>query len=66
MDSDRIMVLSGGRMIEFDTPQVLLQNKESLFTHLVEQFDPKETRQLKETATSKNKITDISGWLIAC
>ncbi|KAL7753938.1 hypothetical protein RI367_000870 [Sorochytrium milnesiophthora] len=36
MDSDRILVLDQGRVAEFDTPQVLLQNPESAFAKLVE------------------------------
>ncbi|KAF8938179.1 hypothetical protein BGZ58_001414 [Dissophora ornata] len=34
MDSDRILVLEKGRVAEFDTPQALLQKKDSLFCSL--------------------------------
>jgi ABC-type multidrug transport system fused ATPase/permease subunit len=31
MDSDRILVLDKGNVAEFDAPQTLLDNKESIF-----------------------------------
>ncbi|BFZ59390.1 ATP-binding cassette glutathione S-conjugate transporter ycf1 [Saitoella coloradoensis] len=37
MDSDKILVLSAGRVAEFDTPANLLENKDSLFYALVEE-----------------------------
>lgn len=37
MDSDRIIVLSAGKIAEFDKPSVLLQNKDSLFYSLCKQ-----------------------------
>ena len=37
MDSDRVMVLSGGTVVEFDAPQVLLEREDSAFAHLVQQ-----------------------------
>ncbi|KAG5362582.1 Metal resistance protein [Yarrowia sp. B02] len=35
MDSDRIMVLDAGKVVEFDKPEELLKNKDSLFYGLV-------------------------------
>ncbi|KAG0232674.1 Canalicular multispecific organic anion transporter 2 [Actinomortierella wolfii] len=35
VDSDKILVLEKGRVAEFDSPKVLLQNKDSIFTSLV-------------------------------
>ncbi|KAF9585524.1 hypothetical protein BGW38_001959 [Lunasporangiospora selenospora] len=37
MDSDRILVLEQGEVVEFDSPQTLLQNPESLFFKLAHQ-----------------------------
>ncbi|KAJ2078167.1 hypothetical protein H4R24_004671 [Coemansia sp. RSA 988] len=37
IDSDMILVVDGGRLAEYDTPQNLLANKESIFTKLVEE-----------------------------
>ncbi|KAK4685724.1 hypothetical protein P7C73_g4418, partial [Tremellales sp. Uapishka_1] len=37
MDSDKVLVMSEGRVSEFDTPEVLLENPESVFYSLVEE-----------------------------
>nr|XP_039268767.1 multidrug resistance-associated protein 4-like [Styela clava] len=36
VDSDRVMVLDAGKVIEFDHPHTLLQNPETLFSKMVE------------------------------
>lgn len=37
MDSHRVLVMSEGRVAEYDTPQVLMQRPESLFFSLVQE-----------------------------
>ena len=37
VDSDRVLVMDNGRMMEFDTPARLLQNPQSIFARLVRQ-----------------------------
>ena len=37
IDSDRVIVMDNGRIIEFDTPMNLLQNPQSIFTRLAQQ-----------------------------
>ncbi|KAJ1789366.1 Canalicular multispecific organic anion transporter 1, partial [Coemansia sp. RSA 2167] len=37
IDSDMILVVDGGRLAEYDTPQNLLDNKNSLFAKLIEE-----------------------------
>ncbi|KAL3108383.1 hypothetical protein niasHT_015305 [Heterodera trifolii] len=47
MDYDRIMVLSGGQLIEFDTPSNLLANKKSKFHELVK-MDEEQTDETEK------------------
>ncbi|KAJ7773843.1 hypothetical protein B0H16DRAFT_1510188 [Mycena metata] len=42
MDADRIMVLDAGRIAEFDSPKVLLQDEGSMFRALVDESGDKE------------------------
>ncbi|KAJ2802087.1 hypothetical protein H4R20_003417, partial [Coemansia guatemalensis] len=37
IDSDMVLVIDGGRLAEYDTPQNLLTNKDSIFAKLVEE-----------------------------
>lgn len=39
MDYDKILVLGAGKMLEFDTPETLKQNKDSYFAKLVQAMD---------------------------
>ncbi|CAF4400641.1 unnamed protein product, partial [Adineta steineri] len=52
IDSDRVMVLSNGMLVEFDSPQVLLSNTNSQFTLLVEQAGIAEAEYLRTLANS--------------
>lgn len=37
VDSDRVLVMDNGRIIEFDTPKKLMENSQSTFARLVHQ-----------------------------
>ena len=52
MDSDRILVLSAGRIREFDAPHVLL-NDHGLLARMVEQTGPTESQRLRRIAAEK-------------
>ncbi|KAG5877618.1 hypothetical protein JTB14_015566 [Gonioctena quinquepunctata] len=40
MDSDKVLVLDAGQVVEYDHPHVLLQNKDGVFFKLVEESGP--------------------------
>ena len=48
IDSDRIMVMDAGELVEFDSPKALLENTSSIFYMLVQETGFSET--LRETA----------------
>ncbi|UJR10923.1 hypothetical protein I4U23_015108 [Adineta vaga] len=59
IDSDRILVLGNGEVLEFDTPNVLLANRTSEFALLVAQTGPAEAeylRSLAKTAATSVKL----------
>lgn len=37
MDSDRVLVMDGGEVVEYDKPSELLRNETGIFRKLVEQ-----------------------------
>ena len=39
MDSDRIIVMEEGKIVEFDTPNVLLENENGIFFEMVKKND---------------------------
>lgn len=44
VDSDKVLVLSDGRIAEYDTPATLLENKNSLFAKLVAEYSIRSTK----------------------
>ncbi|KAK5646553.1 hypothetical protein RI129_005017 [Pyrocoelia pectoralis] len=59
MDSDKILVLEGGNVLEFDHPYVLLQNERSIFYSMAQQSGSAMRDALKEvrhTLTRKSHI----------
>lgn len=50
MDSDKIIVLDDGCLMEFDTPSQLLENPEGYLTKLVDQTGPRAKKKLVEMA----------------
>ncbi|CAF0930502.1 unnamed protein product [Adineta steineri] len=57
IDSDRILVLSNGEVVEFDTPSSLLANSNSYFTSLVQQTGSNEAEYLRTLANRTNMNT---------
>ncbi|KAI8809085.1 P-loop containing nucleoside triphosphate hydrolase protein [Cladochytrium replicatum] len=53
---DRVMVLDGGNLVEFDTPHNLLQNDISFFTNLLEATGKENARVLRKVAADKNML----------
>lgn len=50
MDSDRVLVMSGGKVVEFDHPYNLLQIESGHFTKMIEKTGPTMSYQLKNVA----------------
>jgi len=53
IDSDRILVMEAGNIIEFDTPAALLSKPDGAFTKLVDQTGPDSAASLRKIAFSK-------------
>ena len=50
MDSDKVLVMNSGKMVEFDHPHYLLQNPDGYFTKMVEETGPSMTIALRDVA----------------
>ncbi|KAL1496964.1 hypothetical protein ABEB36_008007 [Hypothenemus hampei] len=57
IDSDKVLVMGNGEVLEFDHPHVLLQNPESAFMKLVKETGNSMTEQLKAAANEAWKIS---------
>ncbi|KAJ4437620.1 Multidrug resistance-associated protein 4, partial [Periplaneta americana] len=51
MDSDKVLVMDAGTMVEFDHPHLLLQNKDGFLYNMVQQTG----KAMIETLTNKAK-----------
>ena len=51
MDSDKILVLADGEIMEFDSPGKLLENPNGYLSQLVDQTGPSAKRKLIQMAT---------------
>lgn len=63
MDSDRIMVLDKGRIVEFDTPKNLLK-KDTIFKSMVEATGPETSAYLKAIAFGEISFLDALAQLV--
>ncbi|XP_022093427.1 multidrug resistance-associated protein 4-like [Acanthaster planci] len=54
MDSDRVLVLDAGRLIEFDEPYILLQKEDSAFTRMVQETGKAEMAKLLQIAADRH------------
>lgn len=59
MDSDKVMVMDSGRLVEFDHPYKLLNNPEGHFTKMVNETSEKMASQLYQIA--KKTFLDTGG-----
>lgn len=59
IDSDRVMVMDSGAIIEFDEPYNLLQNRKGIFYGMVKQLGPQEFKRLYQLA-SDNYVTSTN------
>jgi ABC-type multidrug transport system fused ATPase/permease subunit len=50
IESDRVLVMDAGRVVEFDEPVKLLENKEGIFRSLVDQTGEQAAQKLMEVA----------------
>lgn len=60
IDSDRILVLDAGRVVEMDTPQNLIMNESSMFAGMVRSTGPANARYLQRIAMGDvDRIAEI-------
>ncbi|RZB40188.1 ABC tran and/or MMR HSR1 domain containing protein, partial [Asbolus verrucosus] len=65
MDSDKILVLDAGRMVEFDHPHVLLEDVEGMFYGLVKQTGKAMAENLAKIANEGyNRMNENKNWAL--
>lgn len=60
IDSDRILVMDGGQVIEFDAAHTLLQNNSGYFSGMVKALEPHEYDRLAQAARDKYNRRDLT------
>lgn len=60
MDSDKVLVMDAGKMVEFDHPHNLLKNKDGFLYKMVEQTGPATADSLRSVAA---KVVEIEIFL---
>ncbi|GLG99910.1 Uncharacterized protein GBIM_06293 [Gryllus bimaculatus] len=61
MDSDKVLVMDAGQAVEYDHPHILLQNKESIFSGLVQETGKsmaEELAQIAEKSYNRKRQTE--------
>jgi ATP-binding cassette, subfamily C (CFTR/MRP), member 1 len=58
MDSDRVLVLDKGEIKEFDSPKVLLQSSDGIFTGMVEATGPSSAEHLRKIANGELSVVE--------
>lgn len=56
MDSDKVLVMDAGSMVEFEHPYILLQNSEGYFYKMVQQTGNSMSESLKKVAEKVSKF----------
>lgn len=62
IESDRVLVMDAGRLVEFDEPISLLQNKDGVFRSLVDQTGPAGSSKLVEIAQQAHDARVARGY----
>jgi len=62
IESDRVLVMDAGRLVEFDEPTELLKNKDGIFRSLVDQTGPAASQKLFEVAQKAHDDRVAAGY----
>ena len=59
IDSNRVLVLDAGRLVQFDTPRNLLAAKTGIFYNLVQQTGPEMAAKLENAVFNADNKNDL-------